>query len=192
MVLLLDNYDSFTYNLAHVITEALDAPFDIIRNDQITVEECAKYDTIILSPGPGIPEEAGILKSLIAAYKESKNIFGVCLGCQAIGEVYGGTLSNLDTVYHGVESPMTVTDENEPLFAGIEKVFPAGRYHSWVISRENFPANLEITCVEEHDQIMAIRDPKKNVCGVQFHPESILTPSGKTMITNFLKASGEL
>jgi anthranilate synthase component II len=192
MVLLLDNYDSFTYNLAHVITEVLDAPFDIIRNDQITVEECEKYDTIILSPGPGIPDEAGILKPLIAAYKDSKNIFGVCLGCQAIGEVYGGTLENLDTVYHGVESPMSVTDESELLFEGIEKVFPAGRYHSWVISRENFPEELDITCVEGHDQIMAIRDPKSSVCGVQFHPESILTPSGKIMIENFLKASGEI
>lgn len=192
MVLLLDNYDSFTYNLAHVISDVLDKPFDIIRNDQITVEECEKYDTIILSPGPGIPDEAGILKQVIEKYRDSKNIFGVCLGCQAIGEVYGGTLSNLDTVYHGVETPMNVTIEDELLFKGIDKTFPAGRYHSWVISNDNFPEELEITCIEEHNQIMAIRDKKRNVRGVQFHPESILTPSGAQMIRNFLEESGEL
>ena len=192
MVLLLDNYDSFTYNLAHIVAEVLDAPFDIIRNDQITVEEVDKYDTIILSPGPGIPDEAGILKPLIARYRESKNIFGVCLGCQAIGEVYGGSLENLEKVYHGVDSPMSVTTDSELLFDGIESPFPAGRYHSWVISTDNFPAQLEITCTEEHGQIMAIRDRDHNVRGVQFHPESILTPSGKRLIENFLRSAGEI
>ncbi len=193
MILLLDNYDSFTHNLAHVIDEVLGGKsFDIIRNDQITVEECDKYSTIILSPGPGIPDEAGILKPLIAAYRGKKPIFGVCLGCQAIGEVYGGTLENLDRVWHGVESPMTVTVEDELLFSGMENPFPAGRYHSWVISNDNFPAELEITCVEENNQIMAIRDRMNNVRGVQFHPESILTPAGKTIIENFLKSAGEI
>jgi len=192
MVLLLDNYDSFTYNLAHAISDVLDKPFDIIRNDKITVEEVAKYDTIILSPGPGIPSEAGILKELIKTYSESKNILGVCLGCQAIGEVYGGTLENLDKVYHGVETPMSVTVEDEVLFDGIENTFPAGRYHSWVIAENSIPDTLEVTCIEEHGQIMAIRDRKRNVRGVQFHPESILTPSGNRMIENFLRESDEL
>lgn len=192
MVLLLDNYDSFTYNLAHLISEIMDKPYDIIRNDQITVEEVDKYDTIILSPGPGIPDEAGILKPLIKEYYDKKNIFGVCLGCQAIGEVYGGTLENLDKVYHGVETPMEITAKDELIFKGIESPFPAGRYHSWVISTEGFPEELEITCKEENGQIMAIRDKKRNVRGVQFHPESILTPSGKIMIENFLKESGEI
>ncbi len=192
MVLLLDNYDSFTYNLAHAITDVLDKPFDIIRNDQISIEDVDKYDTIILSPGPGIPSEAGILKELIETYRETKNIFGVCLGCQAIGEVYGGTLENLDTVYHGVETPMTVTVKDDITFDGIDDVFPAGRYHSWVIAENSIPDTLEVTCVEEHGQIMAIRDRKKNVRGVQFHPESILTPAGNKMIENFLRESGEL
>lgn len=191
MILLLDNYDSFTYNLAHSIKRFIPT-FDIIRNDKITVEECAKYDTFFLSPGPGIPEEAGILKPLIKQYKDSKNIFGVCLGCQAIGEVFGGTLGNLDTVYHGVGSTMTQTVSDNTLFATLPTTFEAGRYHSWVINNEGFPSDLEITCREEHNQIMAIRHRSNNVCGVQFHPESILTPQGDTMIENFLRASGEI
>jgi anthranilate synthase component 2 len=192
MILLLDNYDSFTYNLAHSIKTITNKEFDIIRNDMITVKQCEKYDTIILSPGPGLPEEAGILKPLIAAYKDSKNIFGVCLGCQAIGEVYGGELGNLDTVFHGVASEMQQTCDDELLFNGIDSTFEAGRYHSWVIKNQNFPSELEITCTEESGQIMAIRHKSKNVRGVQFHPESILTPHGDKIIENFLRASGEI
>ena len=191
MILLLDNYDSFTYNLAHSIKRFV-PQFDIIRNDQISVEECEKYDTFFLSPGPGIPDEAGILKPLIERYKETKNIFGVCLGCQAIGEVFGATLGNLDTVYHGVSSTMTQTVTDSALFKGISPTFEAGRYHSWVINNDGFPSELEVTCREEHNQIMAIRHRKNNVCGVQFHPESILTPQGDTIIENFLRASGEI
>ena len=145
-----------------------------------------------MSPGPGIPSEAGILKPLIKKYMSSKNIFGVCLGCQAIGEVSGATLGNLDTVYHGVATDMNQIVDDNPIFNGVKKQFTAGRYHSWVINNDNFPIDLEVTSTEENGQIMAIRHKKYNVYGVQFHPESILTPDGDKMIENFLRLSNEI
>ncbi len=192
MILLLDNYDSFTHNLAHTIKKITEKPFDIIRNDQMSVADVAKYDTIILSPGPGIPDEAGILKSVIKEYYQTKNILGVCLGCQAIGEVFGAHLSNLDTVYHGVATDMSILDLDEILFQGLDVNFPAGRYHSWVIDRDSIPREtLMVTCEEEHGQVMGLRHRDYNVRGVQFHPESILSPDGETIIENFLRYSGE-
>lgn len=186
-ILVLDNYDSFTYNLVHYLKELSGLEIDVFRNDEITLEEVEMYSKILLSPGPGIPEEAGILKDLIRQYGPTKSIMGVCLGCQAIAEVYGGQLTNLDTVYHGVATKIKVLDKQEELFSGMEKSFMAGRYHSWIVSREGFPGILQITALDETDVIMALRHKKFNVRGVQFHPESILTPNGKTIIRNWLE-----
>ncbi|MGM0461602.1 MAG: anthranilate synthase component II [Fibrobacterota bacterium] len=191
MVLLLDNYDSFTYNLAHSITEIIGPDFDILRNDALTVEDAAKYDTLIFSPGPGIPDEAGILKPLINRYYKEKNMLGVCLGCQAVSEVLNGRIINLDTVYHGVATDISVC-EDDYLFQGISTPFSAGRYHSWVIDRESLPSCLHVTCEDEQKQVMGIAHEHYNVRGVQFHPESILTPKGDKMIRNFLEYSKEL
>lgn len=187
-ILILDNYDSFTYNIAHIVKES-GYTADIYRNDKISVEDVDKYDKILLSPGPGIPSEAGILLPLIKRYAPTKSILGICLGEQAIGEAFGAKLENLSKVYHGIESTIERVSDNEPLFTGIEKHFNAGRYHSWVVSRENFPEVLQITAIDkETDQIMALRHKLYDVKGVQFHPESVLTPSGKQMIINWLNA----
>lgn len=187
-ILILDNYDSFTYNIAHIVKES-GYSADIYRNDKISIEDVDKYDKILLSPGPGIPSEAGILLSLIKRYAPTKSILGICLGEQAIGEVYGAKLENLPKVYHGIESIIEKASDNEPLFAGIEKQFKAGRYHSWVVSRENFPEALQITAVDkETNLIMALRHKQYDVKGVQFHPESVLTPCGKQIISNWLNA----
>ncbi|ASB48563.1 anthranilate synthase component II [Alkalitalea saponilacus] len=187
-ILVLDNYDSFTYNLVHYLEELTDAPVDVFRNDQITIEEAAKYDKIVLSPGPGIPDEAGILKPLIKALAPTHSIFGVCLGCQAIAEVFGGSILNLSKVYHGIATPVLVTDKEEILFKGLPDKFPAGRYHSWVVRNEDLPDDLIVTSVDEEGQIMGLRHKTLDVRGVQFHPESILTEHGKTMIKNWLLA----
>lgn len=185
-ILLFDNYDSFTYNLLHILKE-LGADVEVHRNDKITLEEVDRFDKILLSPGPGIPEEAGILLPLIRRYAPTKSILGVCLGEQAIGEAFGATLINLTDVHHGVCSDIRVT-ANEPLFAGLEPGFRAGRYHSWAVSRDNFPDCLEITAEDmEEKQIMALRHREYDVRGIQFHPESVLTPKGKTIIENWLK-----
>lgn len=174
-ILILDNYDSFTHNIAHIV-RALGIEVDIFRNDKLALDQVAQYDKILLSPGPGIPSEAGILIPLIERYAPTKSILGVCLGEQAIGEVFGARLINLDKVYHGVESTIKITADT-PLFSGLGSEFPAGRYHSWVVSAENFPAELQITAIEkETGQIMALRHREYDVQGVQFHPESILTP----------------
>jgi anthranilate synthase component 2 len=186
--LVLDNYDSFTYNLVHIIEDILQEKVDVYRNDEITLEEVAKYDKIILSPGPGIPEEAGIMKDLIRRYGAEKPIFGVCLGEQAIGEVYGAKIENLNEVHHGISSPMLVLDKDEILFDGMGDSFEGGRYHSWIVSKTDFPSELKITSEDENGQIMAIRHSKYNVCGVQFHPESVLTDNGARIIENFLKS----
>ena len=186
-ILVIDNYDSFVYNLVHYLEE-LDCEVTVKRNDQFTLEEVENYDKILLSPGPGIPDEAGLLKELIQKYATSKPIFGVCLGQQAIGEVFGGKLENLSKVFHGVATKATIISENEPLFKGIEKEFEIGRYHSWVISKKDFPEVLEITSVDENGQIMAIRHKFYDICGVQFHPESILTPMGKKIIKNWVES----
>lgn len=186
-ILLLDNYDSFTYNLLHEVKELGYKDIDVFRNDKISLEEIAKYDKIILSPGPGIPEEAGILLNVIKMYAPTKSILGVCLGHQAIGEVFGGTLENLSDVYHGVQTPIDITEE-DILFKGMEREIEVGRYHSWVVSTENFPASeLEITALSKEGQIMALRHKEYKVWGIQFHPESVLTPCGRTIISNFLK-----
>ncbi len=185
-ILLLDNYDSFTYNLLHMLKE-LRADTEVYRNDKITLEEVERFDKILLSPGPGIPREAGILLPLIRRYAPTKSILGVCLGEQAIGEAFGAKLVNLTKVHHGICSDIRVT-ACDPLFDGLETGFRAGRYHSWVVSRENFPECLEITAEDaEEKQIMALRHRTYNVRGIQFHPESVLTPKGKTVIENWLK-----
>jgi anthranilate synthase component 2 len=184
--LLFDNYDSFTYNLRHILLE-LGVDTDVFRNDKITLDEVEVYDKILLSPGPGIPSEAGLLLPLIKRFAPSKSILGVCLGEQAIGEIFGARLSNLSNVYHGVCSTIRIKAK-DPVFEGLEPSFRAGRYHSWVISKEDFPHCLEITAVDaEEGRIMAIRHRQYDVRGVQFHPESVLTPQGKRMIENWIK-----
>ncbi|PCJ24820.1 MAG: aminodeoxychorismate/anthranilate synthase component II [Flavobacteriales bacterium] len=185
-ILILDNYDSFTYNLVHYVEANPNFEVDVFRNDEISLEDVEKYNTIILSPGPGLPKDAGILIELIRKYAPTKKILGVCLGMQAIGEVYGGTLINLEKVFHGVATPINILDKNDLLFENLPNSFNIGRYHSWVISNDDFPKVLDITSVEENGQIMSLKHKEFNVYGVQFHPESILTEHGKEMINNFL------
>lgn len=186
-VLLFDNYDSFTYNLLHILNE-LGATVEVRRNDQIRLEEVRQYDKILLSPGPGIPEEAGILLPLIKEYAPTKSILGVCLGEQAIGQAFGARLINLKEVYHGIASPIQVT-VSDPLFTGMGKTFTAGRYHSWVVDPEDFPSCLEVIAQDaEGRQIMGLRHKTYDVKGIQFHPESVLTPQGNQIIRNWLKA----
>ena len=184
-ILLLDNYDSFTYNLLHAVKELGATDVEVVRNDQIELDEVDRFDKIILSPGPGIPEEAGLLLPIIKRYAPTKSILGVCLGHQAIGEAFGARLENLKEVYHGVQTPITILHQ-DLLFEGLGKEIPVGRYHSWVVSREGFPDCLEITAESQEGQIMAIRHKTYNVHGIQFHPESVLTPQGKEIIKNFL------
>lgn len=187
-LLVFDNYDSFTYNLVHLVEKIIHQKVDVYRNDQIALEQVKDYDKIILSPGPGIPEEAGLLLPLIKEYAASKSILGVCLGQQAIGEAFGGRLTNLSKVYHGVATPCRIIRKNVDLFAGLTEEFEVGRYHSWVVSREGFPDELEITAVDENDMIMALQHKTYDVRGVQFHPESVLTPQGEQILRNWLKA----
>lgn len=186
-LLVFDNYDSFTYNLVHLVEKVLHQKVDVYRNDQIPLEQVKGYDKIILSPGPGIPEEAGLLLPLIKEYASSKSILGVCLGQQAIGEAFGGTLTNLSKVYHGVATPCKIIEKDTALFEGLPEEIEVGRYHSWVVSRDGFPAELEITAVDENDMIMALQHKTFDVRGVQFHPESVLTPLGEQILRNWLK-----
>ena len=186
-VLVIDNYDSFVYNLVHYL-EALDCTVHVVRNNQFEIELAADYDKILLSPGPGIPNEAGLLKEIIKTYGHNKSILGVCLGQQAIGEVYGGKLKNLDEVFHGVATQAQILVNDEPLFKDLGESIEIGRYHSWVVSEENFPDNLEITAVDASGQIMALRHREYDVRGVQFHPESVLTPKGKQIIKNWVES----
>lgn len=186
-ILVLDNYDSFTYNLVHILKELTNGPVDVFRNDEISLEEISKYDKILISPGPGVPDEAGIIKKMISHFASSKSIFGVCLGCQAIAEAFGGSLINLDTVYHGVETKIIVLDKNEKVFAGIPETFTAGRYHSWVVSEDGLPTDLTITAKDEEGSVMALSHKTFDVRGVQFHPESVMTKHGKQIIQNWLK-----
>ena len=183
-VVIIDNYDSFTYNLSHLV-KALGAEVTVLRNDQFRLEDLEAYSKIILSPGPGIPSEAGLLLDVIRTYAGRKPILGVCLGHQAIGEVFGGKLENLSDVFHGVATPCHIIAD-DPIFSGLSRDITIGRYHSWVVSREGLPDCLEITAVSEEGQIMALRHRELNVRGIQFHPESVLTPDGKKMIQNFL------
>ena len=184
-VLVIDNYDSFVYNLVHYIKE-FEPDVTVWRNDQFELEDVAGFDKIVLSPGPGIPEEAGLLKAVVERYGAEIPMLGVCLGQQAIGEVFGGNLLNLDDVFHGVGTQVERLVEDESLFKGLPKNFQVGRYHSWVVARKDFPADLEITAVDESGQIMALRHREYDLKGVQFHPESVLTPHGKSMIKNWL------
>lgn len=184
--LLFDNYDSFTYNLLHILKE-LGVQTEVRRNDKITLDEVERFDKILLSPGPGIPEEAGILLPLIRRYAPTKSILGVCLGEQAIGEAFGAKLVNLSDVRHGISSDIRIV-ANDPLFEGLGPVERVGRYHSWVVSSQDLPECLEITAVDtEENQIMGLRHRIYNVRGIQFHPESVLTPNGKRIIENWLK-----
>ena len=185
MILVIDNYDSFTYNLVHYVEANPNYEVDVFRNDEISIAEIDQYQTIILSPGPGLPKDAGILLDVIKKYATTKKILGVCLGMQAIGEVYGGALINLENVFHGVATPINVIAEDD-LFNGLPKSFNIGRYHSWVVSTNNFPEELQITSTDKNNQVMSLKHKEYNLYGVQFHPESILTEHGKEMINNFL------
>lgn len=203
-ILVFDNYDSFTYNLVHLVEKIVHEKVDVYRNDQIPLEKVKEYDKIILSPGPGIPEEAGLLLPLIKEYAPSKSILGVCLGHQAIGEAFGGTLVNLSTVYHGVAMPVklvnrqssvvkkgnssfTIRHSQNDLFKALPSEFEVGRYHSWVVAKENFPVELEITAEDENGYVMGLRHKTYDVQGVQFHPESVLTPRGEEIMRNWLE-----
>ena len=188
-ILILDNYDSFTYNLVHMVEDITGEYPAVFRNDEITVEAINEYDLIILSPGPGIPDEAGILKETIKTYAGKKPIFGVCLGLQAITEVFGGSLENMDEVFHGVATTMSVTDKDAIIYKDLPKEFEAARYHSWIASKSDFPEELKITSVDEFGDIMSLEHKKHNICAVQFHPESILTPLGEKMVRNFIEAN---
>lgn len=185
-ILIIDNYDSFTYNLVHLVNE-LGLECTIWRNDKFKLADVEAFDKIILSPGPGIPSEAGLLLKVIEQYASTKSIFGVCLGQQAIAEAFGGTLYNLSRPMHGIATPIKVTDPSEVLFAGLPDVFKVGRYHSWVVSNDGLPNVLEVTAIDEKDgSIMALRHKTYDVRGVQFHPESILTEHGKEMMGNWI------
>jgi anthranilate synthase component 2 len=184
-ILVLDNYDSFTYSLVHIIRE-LGYPMDIIRNDKISVEEVNQYDKILLSPGPGIPEEAGIMKDVINRYAPSTSILGICLGHQGIAEVFGGELYNIPNVLHGVTSSIEVVDPTEKLFQGIPASFQACHYHSWAVSADKIPNELRVTATNKDGLVMAIAHKQFDVRGVQFHPESIMTEHGQLMIKNWL------
>jgi len=197
-ILVFDNYDSFTYNLVHLVEKITHEKVDVFRNDEIALEKIAAYDRIILSPGPGIPSEAGLLLPLIREYAPTKPILGVCLGHQAIGEAFGGKLINLDTVYHGVALPVELASpgaknihpSRSGLFEGLASGMEVGRYHSWILSDEAFPAGLEVTARDENGFIMALQHKVYDVQGVQFHPESVLTPGGEQLMRNWLSAAG--
>ncbi len=184
-VLVIDNYDSFTYNLVHYL-EDLDCNVTVKRNDKIELKEIENFDHIVLSPGPGIPDEAGLLKKIIETYAPSKRILGVCLGQQAIAEVFGGKIINLDQVFHGVATSVTITVDDESLFKGLDKIIDVGRYHSWVVDPD-LPQELEATSFDSNGQVMSLRHKHYDVKGVQYHPESVLTPHGKQILKNWLK-----
>jgi anthranilate synthase component 2 len=190
-ILVFDNYDSFTYNLVHLVEKIIHLKVDVYRNDQIPLEKVKEYDKIILSPGPGIPSEAGMLLPLINEYAPSKSILGVCLGHQAIGESFGGTLVNLSTVFHGVATPINIRQdikfESDDVFYEVPTGLEVGRYHSWVVSDKAFPESLEVTATDNNGYIMGLRHKNFDVQGVQFHPESVLTPSGEKLMRNWLK-----
>ncbi|MEY3874132.1 MAG: hypothetical protein RL363_853 [Bacteroidota bacterium] len=185
-ILVFDNYDSFTYNLVQMIKELSDAKVEVYRNDEIPLEQVKGYDKILLSPGPGIPSESGLLLPLIKEYAATKSILGVCLGLQAIGEAFGGDLINLSQVYHGIATPIHLTNPST-LFEGLPNIFSVGRYHSWVVAENNFPNDLIITSKDDEGYIMSLEHKQYDVKGVQYHPESVLTPDGAKIIGNWLK-----
>jgi anthranilate synthase component 2 len=184
-ILVIDSYDSFTYNLVHYLEE-LNCEVTVFRNDEFDIEEIQKFDKILLSPGPGIPDSAGLLKEVIKTYSATKCILGICLGQQAIAEVFGGSLINLTKVYHGVATTIKIQVQDEPLFKGLDSEIEVGRYHSWVVNTTDFPEALEVTSLDDNGQIMSLRHRKFDVRAVQFHPESILTPHGKKILENWL------
>lgn len=189
-ILVFDNYDSFTYNLVHLVEKITHIKVDVYRNDQIALEKVKEFDKIILSPGPGIPEEAGLLLPLIKEYASTKSILGVCLGHQAIGEAFGGKLTNLSTVYHGVATEIEIegqrSEARSSLFGGLPEKILVGRYHSWIVSDAEFPEELEVTARDSNGYIMALQHKQYDVQGVQFHPESVLTPDGEKILRNWL------
>lgn len=184
-IAVIDNYDSFTYNLVHLV-KSLGVEVDVFRNDQFRLSSLEPYDKLLLSPGPGIPGEAGLLLGVIKTYTPRKPILGICLGHQAIGEVFGGRLVRLRQVYHGVATPCEQMMD-EPLFADLPRHFEVGRYHSWVVSREDFPDCLQVTALSSDGQVMALRHKQYDVRGLQFHPESVLTPLGGTILSNWIR-----
>ena len=188
-ILILDNYDSFTYNLVHMVEKITGNFPSVFRNDEISIADVGNYDMIMLSPGPGIPDEAGILKDVIKTYAGIKPIFGVCLGLQAITEVFGGTIINLDEVFHGVATEMKVTDSNATIFKDVPETFLAARYHSWAATDEGFPEEIQVTARDEDGLIQAIEHKFFPISAVQFHPESILTDVGEQLVTNFINAN---
>lgn len=187
-ILLIDNYDSFTYNLSQYLEEegGEDVEVTVWRNDQFDIDDVERFDKIVLSPGPGVPDEAGLLKAVIRRYAPTKSILGVCLGEQAIGEVFGAEIYNLNTVFHGIQSSVRIV-ASDYIFDNLSDSIKVGRYHSWVVGKEDFPAELEVTAVSDEGQIMALKHRVYDVHGIQFHPESILTPEGRTIIRNFIK-----
>ncbi|MCP9752480.1 aminodeoxychorismate/anthranilate synthase component II [Ferruginibacter sp. HRS2-29] len=186
-ILVFDNYDSFTYNLVHLVEKIMHLKVDVYRNDEIALEKVKAYDKIILSPGPGIPSEAGMLLGLIKEYASTKSILGVCLGHQAIGEAFGGKLTNLSAVYHGVATPISIDAAEKELFRSLPQQITVGRYHSWIVDEQGFPKELEITARDDNNYIMALQHKKFDVRGMQFHPESVLTPDGEKIMRNWLK-----
>jgi anthranilate synthase component 2 len=186
-ILVFDNYDSFTYNLVQMIKELSNAQVEVHRNDEIALEKINEFDKILLSPGPGVPAESGLLLPLIKEYAATKSIFGVCLGQQAIGEAFGGSLSNLSSVYHGIATPVHITHPSI-LFEGLPNTFNVGRYHSWVVNEADLPADLVITSKDDQGYIMSLEHTKYDIKGVQYHPESVLTPDGVKIIRNWLNA----
>jgi anthranilate synthase component 2 len=187
-IVVIDNYDSFTYNLVHAIKKITGLPVDVFRNDEITLSDLEKYDKIVLSPGPGIPEEAGLLLDIIKEFGPKKSMLGVCLGYQAIGEAFGGKLHNMNKVLHGVATPVTLTTTKSQLFEGLPATFEVGRYHSWIVEKENLPDCFEVTSYDNEGLIMSMQHKEYDVQGVQFHPESVLTPLGEEILRNWLKS----
>ncbi len=186
-IVIIDNYDSFTYNLVHAVKKISGLPVDVLRNDELELNDLEKYDKIILSPGPGIPKEAGLLMDIIREFAPRKSMLGVCLGHQAIGEAFGANLVNMKHVLHGIATPVTRISPDPVLFEGVSPKFEAGRYHSWIVDRAGFPSCLEITSEDENGLIMSVRHKQFDVRGVQFHPESVLTPEGEKIIANWLR-----
>lgn len=186
-ILLIDNYDSFTYNLSQYLEEegGDDVEVTVWRNDQFDIDDVERFDKIVLSPGPGVPDEAGLLKAVVRRYAPTKPILGVCLGEQAIGEVFGAEIYNLNTVFHGIQSSVRIV-ASDYIFDNLSDSIKVGRYHSWVVGKEDFPAELEVTAVSDEGQVMALKHRRYDVHGIQFHPESILTPEGRTIIRNFI------
>ena len=185
--IVIDNYDSFTWNLVHAVRKLTGKEVRVVRNDEVVMEELEGFDKILLSPGPGIPAEAGRMPEVIRTLASRKSILGVCLGHQAIGEVFGARLLNMDEVLHGIATPIHVVSRELPLYKGLPAIFDAGRYHSWIVDHHDFPDSLEITAVDEDNRVMSLRHRSFDVQGVQYHPESVLTPEGEKIIANWLR-----